>query len=44
MAEDQNNKPENNDDENDPYKFFKFAGPSENNDNDRKKKDTNKKN
>ncbi|MCI5607568.1 MAG: ATP-dependent zinc metalloprotease FtsH [Treponema sp.] len=43
MAEDQNNKPENNDDENDPYKFFKFAGPSENNDNDKKKKDPKKK-
>ena len=33
MAEDQNNEPENKkDDENDPYKFFKFAGPEDNKD------------
>ena len=41
MAENQNdeNKPQN--DENDPYKFFKFPGPQ---DNDDKDKDKNKKN
>ncbi len=41
MAEDQNNKP-NKDDDNDPYKFFKFAGP-ENNDKDKKNKNGKKK-
>ena len=43
MAEDQNNEPENKkDDENDPYKFFKFAGPEDNKD-DKKNSDGKKK-
>ena len=37
MAENQTNDNKK-DDENDPYKFFKFAGPENNNDNDKKKK------
>ena len=42
MAENQNNEQKNNDDENDPYKFFKFAGP-ENNDKNDKNRDGKKK-
>ena len=39
MAENQNEEPKKNEDENDPYKFFKFAGPEDNKDDkDRKKK------
>ena len=43
MAENQNdeNKPQN--DENDPYKFFKFAGPGNNDDKDKKNKNNGKK-
>ncbi len=37
MAENQNNDNKK-DDENDPYKFFKFAGPEDNKDKDKKKK------
>ena len=42
MAENQNdeNKPQN--DENDPYKFFKFAGPGNNDDKDKKNKNNGK--
>ena len=42
MAENQNNEQKNNDDENDPYKFFKFAGP-ENSDKNDKNRDGKKK-
>ena len=42
MAEDQNKEPNNqNNDENDPYKFFKFAGPENNSDNNKDKKNNN---
>lgn len=42
MAEDQNKEPNNqNNDENDPYKFFKFAGPENNSDNNKGKKNNN---
>ena len=43
MAENQNddNKPQN--DENDPYKFFKFPEPDNNNDKDKRKKNNGKK-
>lgn len=38
MAENQNEEPKKNEDENDPYKFFKFAGPEDNKDDKDKKK------
>ncbi len=42
MADDKR-EDDNKNDENDPYKFFKFAGPSENNDDDKDKKKNNRK-
>ena len=42
MAEDQNKEPNNqNNDENDPYKFFKFAGPENDSDNNKDKRNNN---
>ena len=44
MAENQNENPTpDNNDENDPYKFFKFPGPDNNDDKDKKKKNNGKK-
>ena len=44
MAENQNeNQTPNNNDENDPYKFFKFPGPENNDDKDKRKKNNGKK-
>lgn len=42
MAENQNDEKKNQDDENDPYKFFKFAGPGNNDDKDNDKDKKNK--
>ena len=41
MAENQNDENKPQDDENDPYKFFKFAGPENNDDKDKDKKNKN---
>ena len=38
MAEDQNEEKKTQDDENDPYKFFKIAGPGNDDNKDKKNK------
>ncbi len=43
MAENQNENQTPNNDENDPYKFFKFPGPENNDDKDKRKKNNGKK-
>ena len=43
MNQDENNKKDNENNENDPFNFFKFAGPQENNDDENKKNNNNKK-
>ena len=43
MAENQNDENKPLDDENDPYKFFKFAGPGNNDDKNKKNKNNEKK-
>ena len=43
MAEDQNNENKPQNDENDPYKFFKFPGPQNDDDKNKKNKNNGKK-
>ena len=43
MAEDQNEEKKTQDDENDPYKFFKIAGPGNDDNKDKKNKNNGKK-
>ena len=40
MNQDENNKKDNENNENDPFNFFQFAGPQENNDDENKKNKT----